>query len=284
MVSTPDEFAVFLKALFTGQLFKDPATLDLMKQHTEAGVDALGPGTIYAHGMFDNNGVLGHGGQTLGFQSDGGYIPDEDVTIVIWSNAAESNVQRAIVPGIAGVVVGADQAGQTDQTGQVALPRFEPLDECFAQPPADLPVDLDMDCGYVVVPESRSGDSSREVKLGVTRINSGQGTANSPLFMLAGGPGQAQINPEFFSLLQTELLGGILEARDIVVVEQRGTEHTDPFLNCPEVLSAPWAVYEQGLTGDDATDYEVGIIQDCISRFEEAGRQLRRLQQRGERR
>ncbi len=228
------------------------------------------PGTIYAHGMFDNNGVLGHGGQTLGFQSDGGYIPDEDVTIVIWSNAAESNVQRTIVPAIASAAIGADQVGQT---GQGALPRFEPLDECFAQPPADLPVDFDLDCGYVVVPESRSGDSSREVKLGVTRINSGQGTANSPLFMLAGGPGQAEINPGFFSLLQTELLGGILEARDIVVVEQRGTEYTDPFLNCPEVISAPWDVYEQGLTltGDDATEYEVGIIQDCINRFEEQG-------------
>ena len=242
-----------------------------MKEHTEAGVDALAPGTIYAHGMLDNNGVLGHGGQTLGFLSDGGYIPDEDVTIVIWSNAAESNVQRAIVPAIAGAVIGADQAGQTDQTGQVALPRFEPLDECFAQPPADLPVDLDMDCGYVVAPESRSGDSSREVKLGVTRINSGQGTANSPLFMLAGGPGQAEINPAFFSLLQTELLGGILESRDIVIVEQRGTEHTDPFLTCPEINSAPWDVYEQGLTGDDASEYEIGLVQACIAGFEEQG-------------
>ena len=109
VVSTPDEFAVFLKALFTGQLFKEPATLDLMKEHTEAGVDALGPGTIYAHGMLDNNGVLGHGGQTLGFQSDGGYIPDKDVTIVMWSNAAESNVSRTIVPAIASVVTGAGQ-------------------------------------------------------------------------------------------------------------------------------------------------------------------------------
>jgi D-alanyl-D-alanine carboxypeptidase len=277
VVSTPEEFSVFLKALFTGRLFNDPATLDLMQEHTDAGVNALGEGTVYAHGVFDNNGVLGHGGQTLGFQSEGGYIPDKDVTIVIWSNAAESNVAREIVPAIAGAVVGGDPAGQTDPAGQndpagqVALPRFEPLDECFAQPPADLPVDLDLDCGYVVVPEARSGNSSREVKLGVTRINSGQGSANSPLFMLAGGPGQAQIDPGFFSLLQTDLLGGILASRDIVVVEQRGTEHTDPFLNCPEIISAPWAAYEQGLTGDDASAYEIGTVQACISRFEEEG-------------
>ena len=29
VVSTPDEFALFLKALFTGRLFSDPASLDL---------------------------------------------------------------------------------------------------------------------------------------------------------------------------------------------------------------------------------------------------------------
>ena len=109
VVSTPEEFAAFLKALFTGKLFQQPETLELMQQHTSAGVDALGPGAVYAHGMLNNNGVLGHGGQTLGFQSDGGYVPDKDVTIVMWSNAAESNVSRTIVPGIAAAVLGDEQ-------------------------------------------------------------------------------------------------------------------------------------------------------------------------------
>ncbi len=108
VVSTPEEFAVFLKALFTGQLFQDPATLDLMKEHTAAGVNALGPGTVYAHGMLDNNGVLGHGGQTLGFQSDGGIIPGQDVTIVMWSNAMESNASRLLVPVLAAAVSAPD--------------------------------------------------------------------------------------------------------------------------------------------------------------------------------
>ncbi|MEZ4864288.1 MAG: serine hydrolase [Caldilineaceae bacterium] len=105
VVSTPGEFAVFLKAFFNGELFTQESTLEQIKQHTAAGMDKLGSGTIYAHGMLDNNGVLGHGGQTLGFLSDGGYLPDKDVTIVIWSNAAESNVSRIIVPGIANAIV-----------------------------------------------------------------------------------------------------------------------------------------------------------------------------------
>ena len=89
--------------------------------------------------------------------------------------------------------------------------------------------------------------------------------------MLAGGPGQAEINPGFFSLLQTELLGGILESRDIVIIEQRGTEYTDPFLNCPEANTASWTVYDLGLTGDEEIEYENAILQTCINRFEEQG-------------
>ena len=164
-------------------------------------------------------------------------------------------------------------AAAADGTSAAAAekPRYEPLDECFAQPPAGLKIALDMDCGYVVVPESRSGESDREVKLGFTRFNSGKGTASSPLFMLAGGPGQTQISPEFFNMFQTELLGGILEKRDIVVLEQRGTEHTTPFLSCPEVLSAPWAAHEQGLTGKDADAYGINTLQKCIDDFKAQG-------------
>ncbi len=107
VVSTPDEFATFMKALFIGKLFKQPETLKLMETPAPTSANRLGPGVTYAHGMTNNNGVLGHGGQTLGFQSDGGYIPDKDVTIVIWSNAAESNASRALVPAIANIVTGA---------------------------------------------------------------------------------------------------------------------------------------------------------------------------------
>jgi D-alanyl-D-alanine carboxypeptidase len=109
VVSTPDEFATFMKALFTGRLFKQPETLKLMETPAPTSANRLGPGVTYAHGMSNNNGVLGHGGQTLGFQSDGGYIPDKDVTIVMWSNAAESNVSRLIVPALAGAVTGGGQ-------------------------------------------------------------------------------------------------------------------------------------------------------------------------------
>lgn len=85
------------------------------------------------------------------------------------------------------------------------VPHFEALETCFAQPPGDLEVEFDMDCGYVVVPEFHHSENGRTLKLGITRLNSGRGTASSPLFMLAGGPGQTQISPDLFRLFQPEL-------------------------------------------------------------------------------
>jgi pimeloyl-ACP methyl ester carboxylesterase len=165
--------------------------------------------------------------------------------------------------------------GETVEPGESAqagiLPRFEPLQECFAAPPEDLGVEFDMECGYVIVPEFYHGESARELKLGITRLNSGKGTAAAPLFMLAGGPGQTQISPETFLLFQPELLGGILEARDVVIVEQRGTQHSDTFLDCPESYSAPWAAYEQGLTGEEAAAFEYELVVQCINDLKAQG-------------
>ena len=106
VVSTSEEFAVFLKALFMGKFFKMKSTLELMRAFSESSKNMLGPGTFYGHGILINNGILGHGGQTLGFQSDGGYIPGKDVTIVFWSNSASNMVGRLVVPALAKIVLG----------------------------------------------------------------------------------------------------------------------------------------------------------------------------------
>jgi D-alanyl-D-alanine carboxypeptidase len=100
VVSDAEEMAVFLKTLFTGELFQDPATLDLMLAPAQPSYEQFNDDFYYGHGMFHKFGLLGHGGQALGYQSDVGYLPDEDVTIVIWSNSAENGVGQA-APGIA---------------------------------------------------------------------------------------------------------------------------------------------------------------------------------------
>ena len=217
-------------------------------------------------------GSWGHEGQTAGFQSLWYTDPETGVTVVGLTNSAAYSAFSFL--NIIGILADAESAASSTGTATenvAALPRFEPLAECFAQPPDDLSVEFDIDCGYVVVPEFYDGESSRELKLGVTRLSSAEGTTNSPLFMLAGGPGQTHISPDQFRLFQPELLGGILAPRDIVILEQRGTEYTDTFLDCPASRSAPWAAYEQGLTGEEATAFEGDVIQNCIDDFKAQG-------------
>ena len=164
------------------------------------------------------------------------------------------------------------EQGATDE-GSVAdvLPRFEPLDKCFVDPPQDLEIDLDVDCGYVVVPEFYHAASSRELKLGITRLNAQMETGKAPLFMFAGGPGQAHVQSAIYSLFQPELLGNVLLERDIVLVEQRGTEYTDTFLDCPAIYSTPWQVTEQKFDDEQALAIEQDLFQTCIDDFEAQG-------------
>lgn len=105
VVSTSEEFAKFIKALFTGKLFKSAKTLELMKTPPpNAGKDVQGPGTQYCHGALLNAGFWGHGGQTLGFQSLGGHKADGDVTFVVWGNSASNLLNALAVPPLANVV------------------------------------------------------------------------------------------------------------------------------------------------------------------------------------
>jgi len=95
VVSTAEDMATFMKALFSGELYQDPATLDMMITPGQPDFELFSDSFYYGHGMFYKQGVFGHGGQALGYQSDGGYIPDEDATIVVWANSAENPVGQA---------------------------------------------------------------------------------------------------------------------------------------------------------------------------------------------
>ena len=99
-------------------------------------------------------------------------------------------------------------------------------------------------CGTLRVPEDRARPSGRQLDLRVAVIPAlAREPAPDPLFLLAGGPGQAA----------TEALGPLLGAfervhrtRDLVLVDQRGTGSSHP-LRCD--LSDPSAPLAERLAG-----------------------------------
>lgn len=142
--------------------------------------------------------------------------------------------------------------------------RVEPVSPCFVVPAKDQAVDFKYDCGYVVVPEDPSAASGPTVKLGFLRLKARAATKDSPLFLLAGGPGASLIEPTTFVLFGSAMLGSLLDTRDVVVLDQRGTKHSVPHLDCPEYPTLPLAIYSQGLNEAASIALERWVLERCI--------------------
>jgi pimeloyl-ACP methyl ester carboxylesterase len=163
---------------------------------------------------------------------------------------------------------GMAEPGSSTQAGD--LPRFEPLEECFAVPPEGTEVAVEYDCGYVVVPEFYHGESTRELKVPYFRFNSGKGTAASPVIVHPGGPGASQLNESVF-LLVMQMFGDVITERDVIFMDPRGTELSDTFLDCRAIYSLSWKAYEQGLDDEAAKALGTETVQQCIDDFKAQG-------------
>ena len=138
----------------------------------------------------------------------------------------------------------------------------EPVVPCFVAPLKDLAVDVKFDCGYVVVPENSAAPAGRRVKLGYLRLKaraSGSAAKAPPLFVLAGDPGSSLIQQATFALFAA--LGPLLDERDVVILDQRGTAHTRPHLDCPD---APRPVTSGALPADGI--YSLEFIEPGLQR------------------
>ena len=86
----------------------------------------------------------------------------------------------------------------------------------------------DFACGHLTVPLDPSGATPGTITLAVRRRRAPVGEARSAVIALAGGPGQSAIP---FAEDFTEMLGPILDTRDLIVFDQRGTGYSHP-LSC----------------------------------------------------
>lgn len=103
----------------------------------------------------------------------------------------------------------------------------------------DCPVDVSwtgetIDCHIVTVPLDHDDPTRGEIELAVMRIHSWSSDPQpDPVVYLEGGPGGA---PIFY--FDTWLGSPILDQRDIILVDQRGTGFSWPSLGCPETFDA----------------------------------------------
>ena len=95
---------------------------------------------------------------------------------------------------------------------------------------------VDAECGFMSVPENRALPDGRMIEIHVAVIPAESSISEpDPVFMLAGGPGQAasEVYPFILSLFDD-----LNQNRDIVLVDQRGTGQSNP-LDCPNLQDLP---------------------------------------------
>ena len=102
------------------------------------------------------------------------------------------------------------------------------LTPCHLEHPARL-TSPEAQCGELSVPENPTEPSGRQIRLYVARVPAiNRRKRPDPLFVLAGGPGMAATT---FYATAAVAFGRIHRDRDIILVDQRGTGHSNP-LDC----------------------------------------------------
>ncbi|MBI9089223.1 MAG: alpha/beta fold hydrolase [Desulfobacterium sp.] len=166
-------------------------------------------------------------------------------------------------------------------TTSTVVPRFEASD-CSP----DLVAGADTVCGFLVVPEDRSDPKSGTIKLHVAILKAPAATTSAsttaaatdtgPLVFLTGGPGTS--TKSAFDVFEIYYESGLLDVyrntfghgRDLIILDQRGTNLSEPALYCSEEL-ASLRTLAYGMSYREAADLRVLTLAACYDRLKAEG-------------
>ncbi len=95
------------------------------------------------------------------------------------------------------------------------------------------PPGVDVDCGFVRVPEDRSDPDGRLIKVAAAVVHASGESRPDPIVMVQGGPSFGAISD--FALGAYLADAEFLTDRDLILVDTRGTGISKPRLGCPEL-------------------------------------------------
>jgi len=152
-----------------------------------------------------------------------------------------------------------------------ATPQYETA-ACEVAPPTGQDA-ARMQCGFLTVPENRHLRGGRTIKLAVVVLRSTAAHPQpDPFVHLSGGPGGWAIDGEL-GLYTADFAAPIQSKRDIVIFDQRGTGHSQPALNCPEVIPGRDSLAEL-LTPEQEEARDQGNLLACRDRLVREGNDL----------
>lgn len=123
-------------------------------------------------------------------------------------------------------------------------------------------------CGYVTVPEEHANPDGPTIRIAVAIYNSGNSEA-TPLVMAQGGPGGSTL--DLFGESAAGVTAIFAAARDVVLIEQRGTLYSEPSLTCPELNDLTLEILDADLSVEEVSERENAAIRACADRLESEG-------------
>jgi pimeloyl-ACP methyl ester carboxylesterase len=131
------------------------------------------------------------------------------------------------------------------------------------------PDELGYRCGYVIVPLRHADPDGETIQLPVAILPaSDPGADSEPLFVVQGGPGGSA-----FEIYPFILPGSpIAEQRDIVMINQRGTQFAMPELFCPETIGGLGDVLS--LPEEEGIAIVLDQVRECRQRLASRGYDL----------
>lgn len=137
---------------------------------------------------------------------------------------------------------------------------------CMFKLPEGVEENVDVECGYVSVPEEYKNPNGSRIQLAVAVIRSKDPHPKlDPLFMAQGGPGGSTIDTYASRLLS----GSRLRAdRDLILFDQRGTMYSKPNLMCKEIDQLTLETIEKDLSDDELERLDLEAMAACRKRLE----------------
>ncbi len=133
-----------------------------------------------------------------------------------------------------------------------------------------VPQSPDLRTGYLVVPESRRSRVARTIRLPFVIIKSRSGSPSpDPVLISAGGPGGS-----ILGRVRNRARDPLLEDRDVILLEQRGTRFAKPALTAPRIAEALRSGWGVRLNGDPDPAAVRKALSKTLSEYENRGVEL----------
>jgi pimeloyl-ACP methyl ester carboxylesterase len=144
-------------------------------------------------------------------------------------------------------------------------PRTFAPDRC----PFEIPEGARVDCGLVVLPERRGDSPEGLVRLAVSVYRTYNQDPAPPLIYLSGGPGAPAVEGMIEGY--DGFIAPLLDERDVIIFDQRGTGLSEPALTCPEYINAIRADLKKPLSEEEAADAYADAFARCSERLTHRG-------------